>query len=70
MHAVLKDLRIELLEEVLVIERHVVEPLVDVKKALEPVKRCLKKRENRKLDYERYLKETEGLRRKGARTDR
>jgi len=37
---------------------------------MEPVDKALKKRDNKKLDYERYYKEVEHLKKKRARTDR
>lgn len=39
-------------------------------KYMEPVRKALKKRDNKKLDYERYYKEVEHLKKKRARTDR
>lgn len=37
---------------------------------MESVKKALKKRDNKKLDYERYLKEVEHMKKKRSRTDR
>ncbi|KAF8460326.1 hypothetical protein BDZ91DRAFT_739567 [Kalaharituber pfeilii] len=68
--SLVKELRLELLEEIKLMERAVVEPLMDTKKYLEPLKKALKKRDNKKLDYERYLKEVEHLKKKRSRTDR
>lgn len=41
-----------------------------MKKYMEPVNKALKKRDNKKLDYERYLKEVEHMKKKRNRTDR
>lgn len=37
---------------------------------MEPMNKALKKRDNKKLDYERYLKEVEHMKKKRTRTDR
>jgi len=39
-------------------------------KFMESVNKALKKRDNKKLDYERYYKEVEHLKKKRARNDR
>ena len=39
-------------------------------KYMEPVTKALKKRDNKKLDYERYYKEVEHMKKKRTRNDR
>ncbi|KAJ6260706.1 Acetylcholinesterase [Drechslerella dactyloides] len=48
----------------------VLEQTVSVKDSLKPVKKVLGKRENCKLDYERYQSSTESARKKGNRSER
>ena len=37
---------------------------------MDPLKKGLKRRDNKKLDYERFLKDVEHMRKKRNRTDR
>jgi hypothetical protein len=68
--AFLKDLRDELIEDVKLVEQTVIDPLSELKKYMEPARRMLKRREGKKLDYERYHRDVENLKKKRARTDK
>lgn len=67
---IMQELKADLLEEVKLVEKTVVDPLTDIKKFMESVNKALKKRDNKKLDYERYYKEVEHLKKKRTRNDR
>ena len=48
------ELRTELLEEVNTIDDRIIKPAMDARDSIQPLKKVIKKREDRKLDFERY----------------
>ncbi|KAL2135028.1 hypothetical protein VTI74DRAFT_10065 [Chaetomium olivicolor] len=61
------DLKAELTEELTTIETHVVRPATDARDCLAPMRRTIKKRENKRLDYERAQEKALKLQRKPGR---
>jgi dsDNA-specific endonuclease/ATPase MutS2 len=64
------DLKTEMLEEVAMIDKQIVAPAKDARTCVKAYMKVIKKREDRKLDYERYKSRTESLEKKTKRTDR
>lgn len=63
-----KDLRDEMLQEVAEIESVVIKPAVDAHEAIQPIRRTIKKRENKRLDYEKQQDKVNKLSRKYPRS--
>jgi hypothetical protein len=64
------DLKTELLEEVIIMDAKVIRPATDAKEYLQPVRKTIKKRENKRLDWERYIDKVNHANKKLKRTDR
>lgn len=64
------DLKTELLEEVIMMDARVIRPATDAKEFLQPVRKTIKKRENKRLDWERYIDKVNHASKKLKRTDR
>jgi amphiphysin len=64
------ELKDAMLEEVQMVQTRIVMPAKDAKAAIKPYFKVIKKREDRKLDYERYKGRVEGLEKKTKRSDR
>lgn len=64
------ELRNDMLEEVQVMNTRIVTPAKDARAAIQPYKKVIKKREDRKLDYERYKGRTENYEKKTKRSER
>jgi hypothetical protein len=64
------ELKTEMLEEVALIEKQIVAPAKDARVSAKSYKKVIKKREDTKLDYERYKSRVESLQKKTKRTDR
>lgn len=62
------ELRDEMLLEVTEIEPLVIKPAVDAHEAIQPIRRTIKKRENKRLDYEKQQDKVNKLSRKYPRT--
>ncbi|KAI0172407.1 hypothetical protein GGR52DRAFT_590904 [Hypoxylon sp. FL1284] len=62
------DLKAEVLEEVAVIESTVIRPAADARDCIAPLRKTIKKRENKRLDYEKAQEKANKLQRKGGRT--
>ncbi|KAI5843436.1 hypothetical protein DFP73DRAFT_606610 [Morchella snyderi] len=70
LHAAQNDLKADMLDEVEKVDRLLVERLGEAKAALKPAKKAIEKRENKKLDYERFNKQVENTRAKKNKSDR
>lgn len=64
------ELKTDMLAEVAMVDKRIIEPAKDAKASVKQYKKVIKKREDRKLDYERYKGRTEAVEKKSARTDR
>lgn len=64
------DLKNELLEEVNMMDARVIKPATDAKEYIQPIRKTIKKRENKRLDWERYIDKVNNYQRKPKRTDR
>jgi hypothetical protein len=64
------ELKNEMLEEVQVMSTRIVGPAKEARTAIQPYKKVIKKREDRKLDYERYKSRTENYEKKTKRSER
>ena len=63
-------LKSDMLEEVQVMNTRIVAPAKEARAALQPYKKVIKKREDHKLDYERYKGRTENYEKKTKRSER
>ncbi|QDS75126.1 hypothetical protein FKW77_007550 [Venturia effusa] len=64
------ELKTDMLAEVAMVDKRIIEPAKDAKASVKQYKKIIKKREERKLDYERYKSRTEAVEKKTSRTDR
>jgi hypothetical protein len=64
------ELKNEMLEEVGMIEKQIVAPAKEARTSVKTYMKVIKKREDKKLDYERYKSRTENLEKKSNRSDR
>lgn len=64
------DLKTDLLEEVNMMESRVIKPATDAKEYIQPIRKAIKKRDNKRLDYERFTDKVNNYQRKVKRTDR
>jgi len=64
------ELKTDLLEEVGMMDSRVIRPATDAKEYLQPIRKTIKKRENKRLDYERYFDKVTSLSKKLKRSDR
>lgn len=62
------ELRTELVEEVAMIEEQIVRPATEARDCIAPIRKTIKKRENKRLDYERLQEKATKLQRKQGRT--
>jgi amphiphysin len=67
---VLADVKETLLPVLSGIEGRVVQPGLDMKKALEAIQKLVKKRNHKKLDYDRHTQSVEKLRNKKDKTEK
>ncbi|PWW74133.1 hypothetical protein C7212DRAFT_284285 [Tuber magnatum] len=70
LHAAQNDLKADMMEEIERVDKMLVERLSEAKAALKPVKKAIDKRENKKLDFERFTKTVENQRGKKNKSDR
>lgn len=70
LHAAQNDLKADMLDEIEKVDRLLVERLNEARASLKPVKKAIEKRENKKLDYERFHKQVENSRAKKNKSDR
>ncbi|PVI06402.1 hypothetical protein DM02DRAFT_553075 [Periconia macrospinosa] len=64
------ELKADMMEEVKDIERKLILPAKLARDALKPMKKVIKKRDDKKVDYERYKSRAEALQKKKTRSDR
>ncbi|KAJ4293982.1 hypothetical protein N0V90_007671 [Kalmusia sp. IMI 367209] len=64
------ELKTDMMEEIKDIDRKLILPAKLARDALKPMKKAIKKREDRKVDYERYKGRAEALQKKKTRSDR
>ncbi|KAJ4343715.1 hypothetical protein N0V95_006545 [Ascochyta clinopodiicola] len=64
------ELKTDMMEEVKDIDRKLIIPAKLAKDALQPMKKTMKKREDAKVDYERYKSRCDALQKKKTRSDR
>lgn len=62
------ELRSELMEEITSIETRIIRPALDARKSIDPIRKTIKKRENKRLDLEKCQDKVHKLHRKAART--
>lgn len=67
---VFTDLKTDLLEEVNMMESRVIKPATEAKDYIQPIRKVIKKRDNKRLDWERYIDKVNNYQRKVKRTDR
>ncbi|KAL3480437.1 hypothetical protein BJX99DRAFT_244209 [Aspergillus californicus] len=65
-----EDLKRELLDEIAAIEDRMISPASQAKECLTPFKKSIKKREDRKLDYERHHSRVDNYTKRTKRSDR
>ncbi|KAI8941909.1 hypothetical protein NX059_000023 [Plenodomus lindquistii] len=70
LHEAFSELKTDMMEEVKDIDRKLVIPAQLARDALKPMEKAIKKREDAKVDYERYKSRCEALQKKGTRTER
>jgi hypothetical protein len=64
------ELKTDLLDEVGMMDSRVIRPATDAKEYLQPIRKTIKKRENKRLDWERYMDKVNSLSKKLKRSDR
>ena len=64
------ELKTELLEEVGVIEERILKPATDARTSIAPVRKTIKKREAKRVDYEKLQEKSMKLQRKPGRTQK
>ena len=65
-----EELRTELLEEVNTIDLRIIRPAMDARESIQPLKKVIKKREDKKLDYERYQGRVDTTKKKSKLSER
>ncbi|KAI5807233.1 hypothetical protein BZA77DRAFT_352622 [Pyronema omphalodes] len=70
LHTSHNDLKNDMLEEVAKIETLLVAPIADCRGVIKPLKKAIEKRENKKLDFERFNKAVESSKKKQNKSDR
>jgi amphiphysin len=64
------ELKTDLLEEVNMTDIRIIKPATDAKEYIQPIKKTIKKRENKRLDYERYFDRVTNAAKKQKRSER
>lgn len=64
------ELKTDLTEEVIMMDARVIKPATEAKEYLQPIRKTIKKRENKRLDWERFLDKVNSQSKKMKRTDR
>ncbi|KAJ9639565.1 hypothetical protein H2199_006600 [Coniosporium tulheliwenetii] len=70
LRAVYSELKADMEEEVNTMDVKLIQTAKDAREALAPMQKVIKKREDRKLDYERYKSRVEHIEKKDKRSDR
>jgi amphiphysin len=63
-------LKTDLLEEVMMMDARIIKPATEAKEYLQPIRKTIKKRENKRLDWERYIDKVNSGSKKMKRSDR
>lgn len=63
-------LKTDLMEEVIMMDSRVIRPATDAKELLQPLRKMIKKRENKRMDWERYIDRVNNASRKAGRSDK
>jgi amphiphysin len=63
-------LKTDLMEEVIMMDSRVIRPATDAKELLQPLRKMIKKRENKRMDWERYIDRVNNASKKVGRSDR
>lgn len=64
------ELKSDLLDEVHMMDLRIIKPASDAKEYIQPIKKTIKKRENKRLDYERYQDRVTNAAKKQKRSER
>jgi hypothetical protein len=64
------ELKSDLMEEVNMMDARIIKPATEVKEYIQPLKKTIKKRENKRLDYERYQDRVNNAAKKVKRSER
>lgn len=64
------ELKTDLLDEVNMMDSRIIRPATDAKEYIQPIKKTIKKRDNKRLDYERYQDRVNSANKKLKRTER
>ncbi|KAL3418932.1 sh3 domain signaling protein [Phlyctema vagabunda] len=64
------ELKTDLMEEVSMMDSRIIKPATEARDHIQPMKKTIKKRENKRLDWERYMDKVNNASRKQARSDR
>lgn len=65
-----KELKTDLTEEVNMMDARVIKPATEAKEYIQPIKKTIKKRDNKRLDWERYTDKVNSQARKMSRSDK
>ncbi|KAI9812749.1 MAG: hypothetical protein M1827_004505 [Pycnora praestabilis] len=65
-----QEMKTDLLEEVNLVDTRIIKPAMDAKDFIQPLKKTIKKREDKKLDFERYQGRVDTSKKKLKRSDR
>jgi amphiphysin len=64
------ELKADLLEEVIMMDARIIKPATEAKEYIQPIRKTIKKRDNKRLDWERYIDKVNHSSKKMKRTDR
>ncbi|KAL8821298.1 MAG: hypothetical protein Q9191_007336 [Dirinaria sp. TL-2023a] len=65
-----EELKVDLLDEVNMVDTRIIRPAIEAKEWIQPLKKVIKKREDRKLDFEKYQKRVDNASKKTKRSER
>lgn len=68
--AVCHELKTDLMDEVAMMDSRVIRPATEVKEYLQPLRKTIKKRETKRLDWERYIDKVNTMSSKLGRSDK
>jgi amphiphysin len=64
------ELKADLMDEVNMMDVRIIRPAMDAKEYIQPIKKTIKKRDNKRLDYERHFDKVTNAAKKPRRTDK
>ncbi|KAI5791841.1 hypothetical protein EDC01DRAFT_656173 [Geopyxis carbonaria] len=70
LHTTYNDLKEDMMEEVVKVDTLLIGPMTTCRGTLKPVKKAIEKRDNKKLDFERYQKQVDHSKGKKSKSDR